>query len=116
MYLSVGSSKNIRIKNILGVFDLESTTVSPITRRYLSSAEKNDGVTYTNGFELPKSFVVYRVNKRNKNKGDRRGTSHPRVHFAAVAVGACQTYRGQGGRYPRDGRGISDISASCGFE
>ena len=77
MYLSVGSSKNIRIKNILGVFDLESTTVSPITRRYLSKAEKNDDVTYTNGFELPKSFVVYRVNKRTEIRTKATDGGHP---------------------------------------
>ena len=58
MYLHVGSNRNIREKNILGIFDADSATISTITRKYLAAADKNGEVEATNE-ELPKSFVVY---------------------------------------------------------
>lgn len=58
MYLHVGSNRNIREKNIIGIFDADSATVSIITRRYLSEADKKGAVESANE-ELPKSFVLY---------------------------------------------------------
>ena len=58
MYLHVGSNRNIREKQILGIFDADSATVSSVTRKYLSDAEKKNAVEAANE-ELPKSFVVY---------------------------------------------------------
>ena len=66
MYLHVGSNRNIREKQILGIFDADSATVSSVTRKYLSHAEKEGAVEATNE-ELPKSFVVY-----FDKKGDRK--------------------------------------------
>lgn len=59
MYLHVGNNKNIRIKDIIGIFDTDNATVSNITRKYLSEAEKNKLVE-TVDLEIPKSFIVYR--------------------------------------------------------
>ena len=58
MYLHIGSNKNIREKQIIGIFDADSATVSTITRKYLSEAEKN-GAGQAANEELPKSFVLY---------------------------------------------------------
>ena len=58
MYLHIGSNRNIREKQILGIFDADSATVSSVTRKYLSDAEKKNAVEAANE-ELPKSFVVY---------------------------------------------------------
>ena len=58
MYLHVGNNRNIREKQILGIFDADSATISAITRKYLAKAEKRGLVEATNE-ELPKSFVVY---------------------------------------------------------
>ena len=58
MYLHIGSNRNIREKRIIGIFDADSATVSTITRKYLSEAEKNGAIEATNE-ELPKSFVLY---------------------------------------------------------
>ena len=59
MYLHAGNNKNIREKNIIGIFDIESTTVSDVTKRYLSDAEKRGEVESAAGEELPKSFILY---------------------------------------------------------
>ena len=59
MYLHVGNNKNLRESAIIGIFDADSATVSQITRKYLSTAEKGGKVSSAVD-ELPKSFVLYR--------------------------------------------------------
>lgn len=59
MFLHVGNSKNIRKKNIIGIFDADTATVSSVTKKYLSTAEKKKTVEFANE-EVPKSFVLYR--------------------------------------------------------
>lgn len=59
MYLHAGNRKNIRESSIIGIFDIENSTVSEITKKYLSDAEKRGEVEYADIDVLPKSFVVY---------------------------------------------------------
>ena len=59
MYLHVGNNKNIREKNIVGIFDADSATISMVTRKFLSDADKR-GVVEAANEELPKSFILYR--------------------------------------------------------
>ncbi len=70
MYLHAGNNKNIRSKNIIGIFDTDTATVSPITRKYLSAAEKR-GEVETAVEEIPKSFVLYRVRDKSGKASDR---------------------------------------------
>ena len=60
MYLHVGNNKNIRCRDIIGIFDTDNATLSPITRQYLTRAEKN-GMLDAARQEIPKSFVLYRT-------------------------------------------------------
>ena len=57
MFLHLGQLTVIRTENILGIFDLDNTTVSKSTRNYLARAQK-DGNVFNVSMELPKSFVV----------------------------------------------------------
>ena len=57
MYLHLGHDTVISKKDILGIFDIDTSTVSKITREYLSKKEK-DGNCVTVSYELPGSFVV----------------------------------------------------------
>lgn len=57
MYLHLGQETVIRTDSILGVFDLDNTTVSAHSRTYLTRAQK-EGRVINVSFELPKSFVV----------------------------------------------------------
>ncbi len=59
MYLHIGNNKSIREKNIIGIFDADSSTVSSVTKKYLATAEKRKAVESAVE-ELPKSFVLYR--------------------------------------------------------
>ena len=59
MYLHVGNNKNIRERDIIGIFDADTATVSAITKKYLSDADHNNSVKFASE-EIPKSFVLYR--------------------------------------------------------
>ncbi len=59
MYLHLGSSVVIHQDDILGVFDLDNTTYSRITRDFLSRAER-EGRVVSAGDDLPKSFLLCR--------------------------------------------------------
>lgn len=57
MFLHLGNATVIKTDDIIGIFDLDNTTVSKATRDYLSKAEKAKRV-FTVSYELPKSFIV----------------------------------------------------------
>lgn len=57
MYIHLGENTVITDKNIIGIFDMDTSTVNKATRDYLSNAEKNGKVVYVN-YDLPKSFIV----------------------------------------------------------
>ena len=59
MYLHVGNNQNIRIKNIIGIFDADTATVSSVTKKYLSEADSKKMVCFASE-EIPKSFVLYK--------------------------------------------------------
>lgn len=65
MYLHIGNNKNIRKKNIIGIFDIDNSTISRTTRQYLSQAERRGEVSAACE-ELPRAFVLYQENKSNK--------------------------------------------------
>lgn len=62
MFLHVGNNKNIREKDIIGIFDADTSTVSSVTRKYLSAAQKR-GEVEASSEEIPKSFVLYKKGK-----------------------------------------------------
>ena len=57
MYLHLGQNTVVRGREIVGIFDLENTTVSKHTRALLARAQKQDRVTAVT-YDLPKSFVL----------------------------------------------------------
>ena len=57
MYLHLGNDFMVNTKEIIGIFDLDNTTVSKKTRDYLSDSEKKGEVRVVSA-ELPKSFIV----------------------------------------------------------
>ncbi len=65
MYLHLGEKTVIKTSDIIGIFDLDNTTVSKNTREYLSKAQKNGDVINVS-YELPKAFIV--CEERNQRK------------------------------------------------
>ena len=56
-YLHIGQSVTVEEKRIIGIFDLDNTTYSNQTRRFLDQAEK-DSVVLPVCDDIPKSFLV----------------------------------------------------------
>ena len=57
MYLHLGQSVVVHQKDILGIFDLDNTSYSFRTRKFLEQAER-EGRAVTVTDDLPKSFVL----------------------------------------------------------
>ncbi len=56
MYLSIGNDMAVRTSSIVGIFDLDNTTVTKRGRLYLEKAEQEGRVVPCD--DLPKSYVV----------------------------------------------------------
>ena len=65
MYLHLGMDKVITFDEIVGIFDLDTTTVSKRTRDYLAKAEKA-GIVENVCYDIPKSFIVCRDKNGNE--------------------------------------------------
>ena len=63
MYLHLGQNTVVDTEQLLGVFDLDNSTVSKHTRDFLARAQK-EGRVVNVSMELPKSFVVCRDKER----------------------------------------------------
>lgn len=57
MHLYLGGDIVLKSDKIIGIFDMDTSTVNKATRDYLSKAEKEKRTVYVN-YELPKSFIV----------------------------------------------------------
>ncbi|MBQ3548051.1 MAG: DUF370 domain-containing protein [Clostridia bacterium] len=65
MYIHLGNEMVVNEKDIVGIFDLETTTISKHSRKFLEIAEKQKQVINVS-YELPKSFILTSKNKENK--------------------------------------------------
>lgn len=59
MYLHLGVHTVVSMNDVIGIFDMDTSTVEKTTRDYLACAEKQGDVVNVST-ELPKSFVVCR--------------------------------------------------------
>lgn len=57
MYLHLGSDVAVKTDDIIGIFDMDNTTVSAKTRSFLKKAQKCGKITDVTE-DLPKSFIV----------------------------------------------------------
>jgi hypothetical protein len=57
MYLHLGGQVVVPFDSVIGVFDLDTTTTSKNTRKYLERAETEGNIVSVSD-ELPRSFVV----------------------------------------------------------
>ena len=57
MYLRISNDYVVLKSDIIGIFDMDNTTVSRQGRDFLPRAEKEGGIVYS-ADDLPKSYVV----------------------------------------------------------
>jgi len=65
MYLHPGGNCVLRTDDIIGIFDLDKTTVSKRTRAFLNEKEKQNKVVLLDD-DLPQSFIVTATGKEEK--------------------------------------------------
>ncbi len=56
-YLHLGNDVVVDMNTVIGIFDMDNTTVSPQTRNFLAKAQK-DGIVIDVAEDLPKSFII----------------------------------------------------------
>ena len=65
MYMHLGENTVVKLDEIIGIFDIDNTTVSKSTRDFLNLSEKRKEVINVS-YELPKSFIVCSNKKKEK--------------------------------------------------
>ena len=57
MYLHIGNKKSVRRDKIIGIFDLDTATVSNISKDFINRKQREGLVEYDDN-DLPRSFVL----------------------------------------------------------
>lgn len=65
MYIHMGNDAAVRTENIIAVLDMDTSTISKITREFFSIAEE-EGFIYPVSDDLPKSAVICEVDHKSK--------------------------------------------------
>lgn len=69
LFLHIGGGKFLRAKDIIGFFDIETSTQSTSTKDFLKESE-NQGIVRTICTDLPKSFILS-VPRKDRQKPKR---------------------------------------------
>jgi len=65
LFLHLGENVVVPLKDVIGIFDLETSTYSADSMKFLRLAEE-DGFVEKVSSEPPKSFTLAEVNKKSK--------------------------------------------------
>ena len=57
MYIHLGRDYLLNVRDVIGIFNLETTTISPRGREFLNYAQKN-GAVVSLSEELPQCYVL----------------------------------------------------------
>ena len=92
MYLHLGQSVVVPFKDVIGIFDLDNTTSSHITRTFLNGAQR-EGKVKSVGEELPKSFTVCTETHTIRKKRTLKKRDQTKIYISQLATA---TLRGRG--------------------
>lgn len=65
VFLHLGENVVVPLKDVIGIYDIETSTYSSDTSQFLRMAEE-DGFVERITKERPKSFIIAEVNKKSK--------------------------------------------------
>jgi regulator of extracellular matrix RemA (YlzA/DUF370 family) len=80
MYLHIGNGNSVKRKNIIGIFDLDTATVSKITKDFINRRQKNGDVTYLDS-DLPRAFILLSEDDTTKVRLSRISTSGLKIRL-----------------------------------
>ena len=81
----ITKEKCLRARDVVGVFDLDTATVSGVTKNFLISAEKAGEIEGINN--LPKSFILAGENKKNKENKENKENKKDKIYLSARLAG-----------------------------
>lgn len=65
MFLHIGNGKSVRKKDVIGIFDLDTATITKTGKDFINRMQRNGKVEYDDD-DLPRSFVLIDENKKYK--------------------------------------------------
>ena len=65
MFLHIGNGKSVKKKDIIGIFDLDTATVSSITKKFINNKQSRGDVEYMDS-DLPRAFVLLTEDGKTK--------------------------------------------------
>ncbi len=83
VFLHIGSGKSIKTGDIVGIFDMDTSTVSRVTRGFLNESQKKEELSSVTA-DIPKSFIV--VNKKINRVRKEYKERAPKVIISQLAV------------------------------
>ena len=84
-YINVGGSTVLDKSQVLGIFDLDTSTVSQVTKNYINKMQKEGKLNYGDS-DLPRSFVVYENKEGQAVELSRISTSGLKLRTESSAI------------------------------
>ena len=81
MYLHIGNKKSVRQQEVIGIFDLDTATVTKSTKEFINKMEKEGEVEYDDT-DLPRSFVLTSRGGKNKIRLSRISTQGLKIRLS----------------------------------
>lgn len=57
IYLHIGNNYSVDVREIIGIFDMDNTTITSCTKKLLDKAEKEKRL-FLATYELPKTYII----------------------------------------------------------
>ena len=67
MYLHIGNGKSVKKKDVIGIFDLDTATITKTGKDFINRYERAGKVEYDD-YDLPRSFILVEEEKEYKIK------------------------------------------------
>ena len=80
MYLHIGNGKSVKREDIIGIFDLDTSTVSKITKDFINKSQKKGKVIYLDS-DLPRAFILLDEKGDTKVRLSRISTSGLKIRL-----------------------------------
>ena len=65
MFLHIGNGKSVKKKDVIGIFDLDTATITKTGKDFINRMQRDGKVEYDDD-DLPRSFVLVDENKKYK--------------------------------------------------
>lgn len=65
MFLHIGNGKSVKKKDVIGIFDLDTATITKTGKDFINRMQREGKVEYDDD-DLPRSFVLVDENKKYK--------------------------------------------------